>query len=236
MPKLDICPSPDLFHLFPNKNATVVVVDILRATSSICGAFHSGVEKIIPVESLEIARGYKNKGYLVAAERDGSLVDFADFGNSPRKFSPDKVKGKTLVFSSTNGTPAIKKAELQKEVLIGSFLNIESLSKYLIQGNNDIIILCSGWKGNFSMEDVLFAGALSEKLIFDNSHKKEKDIVEASIQLWSKAKHDVLSFLDNAEHVNRLKKLEAEDDIKFCLTINNYKEIPIYKNGIISLL
>ncbi|NOZ48387.1 MAG: 2-phosphosulfolactate phosphatase [Chlorobi bacterium] len=236
MNNIDICISPELFHLFPQKESVVVVVDILRATSSICAAFHSGVDKIIPVETLDKAREYKEKGYLVAAERDGALVDFADFGNSPKKFSTNKIECKTLVFSSTNGTPAIKKAESYKEVLIGSFLNIDSLSSYLYKSKNDIIILCSGWKGNFSMEDILFAGALAESLIKTNTFLSVKDVVQAAVLLWDNAKNSIYSFLDAAEHVDRLRKLGAEDDIKFCLQKNDFIEIPVFKAGLISKL
>src|SRR6266542_5954411 len=102
--------TPASFDCFRNPRAVVVVVDVLRATSAICAAFMNGVDKIIPVGTVEEARAYKQKGFLVAAERDGLVLDFADFGNSPYNFTPERVKGKTIVYSTTNGTQAIQMA------------------------------------------------------------------------------------------------------------------------------
>ena len=99
--------TPALFEHGADENKLIVIIDILRATSSICAAFANGASSIIPVAEVDEAKEYKNKGYMVAAERDGYVLDFADFGNSPFNFSADKVKGKTIVYSTTNGTGII---------------------------------------------------------------------------------------------------------------------------------
>ena len=91
-------------------NSIVVIIDILRASSAICTAFANGAASIIPVADVGEAREYKSKGYLVAAERDGFVLDFADFGNSPFNFTREKVEGKTIVYSTTNGTGIINQA------------------------------------------------------------------------------------------------------------------------------
>ena len=122
--KIEVCYTPALFPFYENRDAVVVVTDILRASSAIVTAFMNGVERIIPVGTLEEAKAFKEKGFMVAAERDGIVRDFADFGNSPYNFSPDRVKGNQIVYSTTNGTNAINLASSGSQVLIGAYLNI----------------------------------------------------------------------------------------------------------------
>src|SRR5512137_1580262 len=129
---LEACFSPALYNCYKNKDSIVVVIDVLRATSSICAAFANGVTAIIPVGEETEAIDYKNQGYLVAAERDGFVLDFADFGNSPFNFTRDKVEGKTIVYSTTNGTRIIELASASYMTVIGSFLNFSSLTNWLI--------------------------------------------------------------------------------------------------------
>ncbi|MBA7540396.1 putative 2-phosphosulfolactate phosphatase [subsurface metagenome] len=124
--KIEVCFSPAIFQYYKDSNAIAVVIDTLRATSAICNAFQNGVEKIIPVKTIDEAREYKKRGFIVAAERDGYVLDFADFGNSPFNFTEERIKGKTIVYSTTNGTQAIQMAESCYMVVIGSFLNLLS--------------------------------------------------------------------------------------------------------------
>ena len=129
--KIEVCYSPALFPYYENHDALVVVTDILRASSAIVTAFMNGVAKIIPVGSLEEAQSYKERGFMVAAERDGIVRDFADFGNSPYNFTADRVRGREIVYSTTNGTNAINLASSGSQVLIGAYLNISALAKHI---------------------------------------------------------------------------------------------------------
>ena len=106
--RIDTCFSPALYEPELHKSSVIVIIDILRASSAICTALANGAESIIPVAGADEAKDLKNKGYLVAAERDGFVLDFADFGNSPFNFTKEKVSGKTIVYSTTNGTGIIK--------------------------------------------------------------------------------------------------------------------------------
>src|SRR5512145_2226550 len=110
MKSLEVCLSPAMFAQHADNEAVVVVIDILRATSAICTAFANGAKAIIPVTTVEEARNMKFDGFLIAAERDGFVLDFADFGNSPFNFTSDRVEGKTIVYSTTNGTSIINMA------------------------------------------------------------------------------------------------------------------------------
>src|SRR5450759_3109692 len=157
---LETCFSPALFEAGAHRDSIVVIIDILRASSAICTAFANGAASIIPVAEVSIAKEYKSKGYLVAAERDGFVLDFADFVNSPFNFTKEKVEGKTIVYSTTNGTGIIDSASSSYMTVVGSFLNISALTKWLIKQDRNILLFCAGYKNKFNIEDSIFAGAL----------------------------------------------------------------------------
>ncbi len=225
--KIEVCFSPLLYPLYEHPDSIVVVVDILRATSSIITAFHNGVEKLIPVRTIEEARTFKDKGYLIAAERDGRILDFADFGNSPDNFTPDKISGKTVVYSTTNGTQAIRMAGKHHQVLVGGFLNISAISGYLVSGNRNVLILCAAWKNKFSLEDSVFAGALTEKLLKTGRFETICDSAIAARDLWLLAEPDLVSYIDKAANRQRLKKLGLDNVIEYCHTQDVTDIIPV---------
>lgn len=229
--KVEVCFSPALYRYFKNPQAIVVVVDILRASSAICAAFMNGADKIIPVGTLREARRYKRNGYLVAAERNGIVRNFADFGNSPFNFTPEMVQNHTVVYSTTNGTRAIHMAASGHQALVGSFLNISALAEYLHAQKRDIVILCAGWKNKFNLEDTLFAGALADKLLGDKDYNTICDSTLASIDLWSMAKHNTLNYIEKIAQRHRLKKNGLDDVIEFCHTPDLTRIIPVFHKG-----
>lgn len=224
---IEICFTPATYQRFHNPEANVVVVDILRATSAICTAFMNGVEQIIPVGTLEEAKAYKAKGYKVAAERDGIVRDFADFGNSPYNFTPERVKNNDIVYSTTNGTNAIMMAKGSNKVLIGAYLNISALAKLLLDDDKDVVILCAGWKDRFNLEDSVFAGALAEKIMDSGKYATICDSVLGALDLWSIAKSDLLGYTNKVAQKTRLKKNGLDDVIEYCLTFDQTDIIPI---------
>ena len=129
-PTVDVCFSPYLYPVYEKSNQIVVVIDILRATSAICTAFQYGVERMIPVASIEEAKSYKDQGFLVGAERNGIAIEGFDFGNSPYSYMTDQIKNQTVVITTTNGTQAIDVSRNADLVVIGSFLNITFLFSY----------------------------------------------------------------------------------------------------------
>jgi len=211
----------------------VVVVDVLRATSAICTAFMNGVDRIIPVGTVEEARAYRNKGYLIAGERDGIVLDFADFGNSPYNFTSERVKGKTIVYTTTNGTQAIQSASSCYKVVIGAFLNLSALIHWLINQNRDVIIFCAGWKNRFSLEDTVLAGAIAKKLLEHPGFYTTCDSTLASLDLWSLAEPDLLGYIEKAAQRSRLQKNGLDDVIGFCHTPDLTNIIPLYNDGIL---
>lgn len=218
-------------HLYDVRDRTVVVVDILRATSSMVTAFAHGVESITPVANLEECRKLKTKGYVISGERDGKKVEGFDKGNSPFEYQGDDIKGLKIAFTTTNGTQAIEKSKDAREVIIGAFLNLTAVAKYLLLGENNALIVCAGWKGRVNLEDTLFAGALVEKL--KEYLGPDCDAPLAAQHLYNLAKNDMVSFLNASSHVRRLNKLNIHDDIKFCVTPDQYKVLPKLKNGVL---
>jgi 2-phosphosulfolactate phosphatase len=233
---VEVCFSPALYSSFHNDEAIVVVTDVLRASSAICTAFMNGVEKIIPVETLDEARLYKSKGYLVAAERDGFVMDFADFGNSPFNFTPEVVKGKTIVYSTTNGTQAIHLASRSEKVLVGSFLNLSAICNWLKKQERNIIILCAGWKSKFNIEDSLHAGAMVEQMLQDDNFYTICDSANASLDLWNLAKTDLVNYINKTAQRNRLKKNKLDDVIEYCLTLDLSQIIPVLENDYLTYI
>jgi 2-phosphosulfolactate phosphatase len=231
--KLETCFSPALYEAGLHSGSIVVIIDILRATSAICTAFANGVSSIIPVETVEEAKEYKNRGYLIAAERDGYVLDFADFGNSPFNFTRERVEGKTIVYSTTNGTQAIKMASECHQVAVGAYLNLTALSDWAINKNRDIIILCAGWKNRFSLEDSLLAGAITEKILGHNNFYTMCDSAIAALDLWSVAKTDLLSYIEKAAQRSRLRTNGLDDVIEYCHSIDLTSIVPIYSDKIL---
>ncbi len=228
--KIEVCFSPAIYPAFDSKEAVVVIVDILRATSAIITAFMNGTEKIIPVATLEEAEEYKNKGFMVAAERDGIVRDFADFGNSPYNFTKERVNGKDIVYSTTNGTNSIMMAANSFKVLIGAYLNIGSLADYITGTNRDLLILCAGWKTKFNLEDTLFAGALASIVLKDKNYFTICDSALASIDLWNIASKDLIAYIDKVAQRHRLRKNKLDDVIEYCHTPDQTEIIPALKD------
>ncbi|MBL7924307.1 MAG: 2-phosphosulfolactate phosphatase [Bacteroidia bacterium] len=231
MKTVEVCFSPALIHLHDVSSSVVVVIDILRATSSICVAFHHGVRSIVPVASVEDSKAYREKGFLVGAERNGEMLDGFDLGNSPFSFMDPKVKGRDIALSTTNGTQAIAAAGGASMLVAGSFLNLDYLSEWLIRQDKNVLLLCSGWKNSFNLEDTLFAGAVAERLLPHFGLNRMRDAVLASMHLYSLAKDDLNAFLEQSSHRKRLEKLQIEKDIEYCLTPNLAPVIPVLVDG-----
>ncbi|HAW57716.1 MAG TPA: 2-phosphosulfolactate phosphatase [Bacteroidales bacterium] len=234
--KLELAFTPLLYRQDALPTAYVVVlIDILRATTSICTAFAHGVEAMIPVATLEEAKHYKGKGYIIAAEREGIKPDFADLGNSAFHFMKPELRGKTIVYSTTNGTQAFSVIGSNIDVVIGAFANLSVLTKWLIEDGRNIYLLCAGWKGRFNLEDTIFAGALTSSLIQSGKLYIQSDAVMASIDLWNLAKNNLTEYLLKAEHSERLKHLGLDDVIPYTLTFDTCPVVPLARNGLIRL-
>lgn len=230
MQKIEVCFTPALLDLYAIEDSIVVVIDVLRATSSMTYGLQNGAKAIIPVMDVEDCNDYKNSDYLLAAERNGEVVEGFDFGNSPFSYTTEKVNGKTIVLTTTNGTKALMLAQERAfKVVVGSFLNLESLSQWLILQQRNVLLLCAGWKDKFNLEDSLFAGAVVNRLKNDFSHFDDASV--AAEDLYLTAKHDLRGYLHKSSHSSRLEQLNIEKDVQFCLQSNICTVIPVLINS-----
>ncbi|MEN9521892.1 MAG: hypothetical protein RL065_269 [Bacteroidota bacterium] len=231
-PTIEVCLSPALLHTYNLENKIAVVIDVLRATTTICAAFEYGVEKIIPVSSIDECLTYKSQtNYLLAAERDAQLPEGFTYGNSPHQYMNNEVRNKTLVLTTTNGTKMLHLCLTANQIVIGSFVNIDAISKYLLQQNKPVIMACSAWKDKVNIEDSLMAGGVLHRL--KNDFTFACDSGKMMEQLYQIAKDDIYEFHKQANHFGRLINLGASDDLKYCLTENKTNVVPILKQDAI---
>jgi len=215
---------------------TTVVVDVLRATTALCAAFQAGVEEVVPLNDLESLEHYRQLGYLRAAERGGRKVDAAECGNSPTEYLKMDLHGQRLAYSTTNGTVTILRGGDADRTLVGSFANIGPLCECLLADPQDLVILCSGWKGEFSLEDTLFAGALCHRLLSAGTYATEHDPVHAAIDLWHHCHGNPYAYcLAKASHVRRLQSFgpAAASDILFSFQLDTCNVVPRLCDGVL---
>jgi 2-phosphosulfolactate phosphatase len=206
-----------------------VVFDILRATSTFITALQNGAKEIIPVSEIPeaVALRKKRPDVLLAGERDGVKIratqsggiDF-DFGNSPREFSPEKIRGKTVVSTTTNGTRALRACVGAKSILAASFLNLAATAKFLQSKNfTEVLLVCAGTGEGAALEDVLAAGALAELLTARaDARSTVSDATEIARRTFLSAQSNWAKTFSSSQNARRLLAIpELRDDVAFCL-------------------
>ena len=225
--------SPALLHLYDVSNTIVVVIDVLRATSTIATVLYNGAREIIPVDSVErcIQLG-KELECITAGERDGQVAPGLQYGNSSFEYPREFVEGKILVFTTTNGTKLLHKALAKgaTEIITGSFLNFSAVSDHLLEKKKNVILACAGWKDKVNIEDTLFAGAVISRL--KNDFEINCDASNMSACLYEQGRNDLYGFLknNNASHYHRLMDFGLERDIRHCFTPDIANVLPYYQN------
>jgi len=232
-PVLCTCLSPALLHLYDLKNAVVVIIDVFRATSTIASVIKNGAKCIIPVDevfkAIEIS---KQLDAIAAGERDGQIAEGLQHGNSPLEYSREFIEGKTLVLTTTNGTKLLQMAldNNADTIISGSFPNLSSVCKYLIEQNKNVVLGCAGWKDRYNIEDTLFAGAVIGKV-------KEHFTIHCDSSLtaellYENHKNDLANFAPKLTHYHRLvERFGLIEDINFCLTPDAADVLVVYKDG-----
>ena len=227
-PQLEVCFLPALLPKVINEpGRNVVVIDILRATTAICTAFGFGVSSVVPVSSKEEALALKEQGWIVAGEEDGNKLPFADYGNSPMEFRTEAISGKDIVYSTTNGTRTMIAGQKYGTVILASFVNFEIVCNFLNRDHKDVLIICSGWKDAFSLEDAICAGAMSDILINAFGYLPCGDAVLASMTLWRHSAHSLLKTISRSSHYLRLLGIEDRKGLKYCIFPEKFPVIPV---------
>lgn len=232
MKKIDICLTPELIHQYDLSSRVVVVIDILRATTSITTGIAHGVSAIRPVDSLGQCQELKLQGHIGAAERGGKKVGGFDMGNSPFNFMNPELENSKIAMTTTNGTTALRKSKGALQVIVGSFLNYSALLAYLERIPCDLLLHCAGWKGKVSLEDTLFAGAIVYGL--KRMFEYDSDVPIMASNLYKTAKDNLKTVVEESSHGVRLLKMGLEKDIDFCLKFDEYKVIPVLKGDYIT--
>ena len=232
-PTLYTCLSPALLHLYNVRECIVVVIDVLRATSTIATALHNGAKAVIPVDSVEkCIRLGRSMECITAGERDGQVAEGLQYGNSSFEYPRTFVQGKILVLTTTNGTKLLHMALAKgaTEIITGSFLNLTAVCNYLVEQNRNVILACAGWKDRVNLEDTLFAGAVIATI--GNHFTIDCDASQIAHCLYHEAKDDLFEFMKshNASHYHRLMNFGVERDIRHSLTPDLAGVVPYYKD------
>ncbi len=234
--KVEICLSPALYDLYKEDEQIVVVIDVIRASTSICLALSNGINKLYPVLTIDDAMKHRKKGRLIAGENQSIKLDGFDFGNSPYEFIGKQTENKELAIITTNGTNAILKAKNADQLIIASFINFDYALNFLLKQNKNILLLCSGWTNKINIEDTLFAGKLSQALLKSNKFSSDSDSVSIASELYNQASADLYNFVLSSSPRLKSKLSFLEKDIRFCLFSKQLKVLPVYTKGYISKL
>jgi 2-phosphosulfolactate phosphatase len=228
---IEIIPSADHCNPQAIRGKTVVMIDVLRATSVIVTALDNGAESVIPVVTVEEAFELKkaNPRLLLSGERNAMAVEGFDTGNSPLEFTPDVVCGRTVVLTTSNGTRAFWAAALADELLVGSFLNRKAMVDALIPEKKDVVLLCAGTNGEFSMDDALCAGGIVAG-IEEETEVTTNDFTLAMSELYRENCNRMHQFLGKTNHYNVLMQKGFEKDLTYCLRLDVSGRIP-RRNG-----
>lgn len=226
--------SPSLLPLYELGGSVVVIIDVLRATSTIATALYNGAREIIPVKNVdECVRLSKQLDAISAGERDGKIAKGLDYGNSPLIFTPDLAKSRTVVLTTTNGTRLLHDALAMNagEIITGAFVNLSSVRNYIIGAGKNVILACSAWKDRINIEDTLFAGAIVNAVRDHFQINCDSSAVAES--LYQSAGADLLGFMKyhNASHYRRLIGFGHEDDLNYCFNTDAADVLPVYRDG-----
>jgi len=218
----------------------VVVIDVLRASSTIVTALANGCNGFIPIfspdQAKKKAQQFEKERLLLGGEREGIKIEGFDLGNSPREYKREAVKDKTIIFSTTNGVKTLEMVKNAHRIIIGSFLNLHAVGNYCANYQGDILIICAGREGRFSLEDTACAGMLIDS--FKNAFSGTYQESDASLTAWvlyKKFGNNILEVLRKSQHGRYLKSVGLEKDLKFCSQLDFFNIVPVFRDGIISI-
>jgi 2-phosphosulfolactate phosphatase len=211
-----------------------VVIDVLRATSTIATALKVGSEAVQTFSSLEelieAGKQWPPEKRLLAGERGGAKVEGCDLGNSPLDCTPELMADKRLFLTTTNGTRALQRVKLANSVITAAMINRRAAVNYLLEKQPETVwLLGSGWEGGYSLEDTVCAGAIADLLLQTENITVGNDEVIAAIALYQQWQHNLLGLFEQASHGQRLLRLNGEEDLKYCATLDSLDILPIQK-------
>jgi 2-phosphosulfolactate phosphatase len=218
--------NDDLCH-----DKIVVVIDVLRATSVITTALNNGAKAIYPFADIPSAKSYFEtfdaNTALLCGERQGHIIPGFDLGNAPLSFTPDLIKDKNILLSTTNGSVAITKSSKSKILVAASFLNISAIADFICSTKDDLLIVCAGTNGSFSLDDALCAGMLIG--LIEKNEGLAKDDLAVLLQHYGQQKGSLKEKLSQCQHLKYLCSIGYEQDVDYCLTTDLIHTVPLLR-------
>ena len=235
--RLDVLLLPRELPVRPRPEVTAVVVDVLRATTSIVVAFQHGCRSILPVASREEAEHAHRMApdAVLAGEEGGLRIPGFGLGNSPREFTREAVSGKDVILTTSNGTKTLRAVGDGRNVAIGAFLNRSAVGSWLIAGKKDSLIVCSGYEGAFSLEDAVCAGAIVNGAASVASCLSLGDGSRACQALWHRWESDLHGLLPVTAWGRRIVAMGLEPDLEVCARVDVNDVVPTMQKGRITL-
>ncbi|HAJ33458.1 MAG TPA: 2-phosphosulfolactate phosphatase [Candidatus Atribacteria bacterium] len=218
----------------------VVIIDVLRASSTIVTALANGCSGFIPIfspdQAKKKAQQFGKERVLLGGEREGIKIEGFDLGNSPREYKRGVVKDKKIIFSTSNGVKTLEMVKSAHRIIIGSFLNLRAVCNYCTNYKEDILIICAGKEGKFSLEDTACAGKIINSLrdVFFSGHQESDANLTAQL-LYEKFGNNILEILRKSQHGRYLESIGLAEDLKFCSQLDFFHIVPIFRDGIISI-
>ena len=238
--RIDAHLIPSSSHVQDLVSQTVVVIDVLRATSVMVQALSSGVKEIIPVttveEAFQLAKSFPFETRFLGGERESRKIVGFDLGNSPREYITAKVKGKTLILTTTNGTKAFHAVSSGKTILVGSFLNISAVTQRCLHQEADILLYASGDQDRFSLEDTVCGGMIIDRLIHLGKPPIElTDASQMGLIAYQRFQRDLMEALRLSNHGRTLIDLGLGEDLPFCAQTDTTVLVPVFKDGVVRI-
>jgi len=238
--KIKVLFSPNNFDELYFTGKTTVVIDVLRATTTIVTALNNGAREVIPVATVDFAMKVSGNLFsgmtLLGGERNTRMIEGFSLGNSPLEYKEEVVGGKSVILYTTNGTKAIVKAKFSENLLICSFNNLAAIAAHLLRLNKDVEIICSGTNGFFSLEDTVCAGKLIAEIINVQPETELFDSAKASFTISKSYGKSVLKLLKETEHGKLLTQNGFTEDLKYCAKLSNINIVPYFVSGAIKKL
>jgi 2-phosphosulfolactate phosphatase len=238
--RIDVLFTPDAIDELQFRDKNVVVIDVLRASTTIVTALANGAKEIIPVSSVESAMKISGNLFgdviLLGGERNGKLIEGFNLGNSPQEYTEEVVKNKSIIFSTTNGSQALVKSRYAKNLVVACFVNVSKVVEFVREINADVSIICAGKQGAFCLEDAVCTGMIIHKLREAGAENLSfSDSALASLTLYKNYDKNILNMIKKSEHGQYLSEIGYGDDLKICAGVDTCAVLPILAGSIIKL-
>ena len=236
--KIEVFFSPVGIDELGMRGRNVIIIDVLRATTTICTALSNGAREVIPTADIEnatkISSNLSSDSRLLGGERQGKKIDGFDLGNSPAEYSPEKVRNKSIIFTTTNGAGAIHKCRYASTALVASFVNVSAIVETIVEIGGTWTILCSGRQGAFSVEDATCAGMIISK-VKEVSEVDTEDAGLTTLILYKNYKKSILGMMKKSQHGQYLVSIGFEEDLKFCSNVDGVPVVPVVSGLVVRI-